>query len=129
MIAFPIYMEHSLEHLKEWEIVLKELHRICKKGAIVHIKVPHLSCWLAHPYHRRGFGKGLFYFFNKYNNLSYKVVQIRLNWHKEPKNIFLSFLNKIVNFFGNISIAFTERIWCYWVGGFEEIEFVAIVVK
>jgi polysaccharide export outer membrane protein len=29
----------------------------------------------------------------------------------------------IINFFANLSPMFCSRVWCFWVGGFEEIEF------
>ena len=32
-------------------------------------------------------------------------------------------INKIISFFANLSPGFCSRIWCFWVGGFEEIEF------
>jgi len=36
-----IYCRHVLEHLHDPEIVMGELWRICEKGAIIHIEVPH----------------------------------------------------------------------------------------
>lgn len=33
-------------------------------------------------------------------------------------------LDKLINTIANIQPFITSRIWCFWVGGFEEIEFV-----
>jgi SAM-dependent methyltransferase len=38
-----VYSRHVLEHLREPEKVLNELHRICKPGAVIDIIVPHLN--------------------------------------------------------------------------------------
>jgi hypothetical protein len=36
---------------------------------------------------------------------------------------FLRVASRMVSFFANLSPNFCSRIWCYWVGGFDEIEF------
>ncbi|MCX8472834.1 MAG: hypothetical protein ORN85_04210, partial [Sediminibacterium sp.] len=45
-----------------------------------------------------------------------------------PKIIvfFMRIFNFIINFFANLSPFLCSRLWCFWVGGFEEIEFVFI---
>jgi hypothetical protein len=45
------------------------------------------------------------------------------------KNLIIKLLNYLNNFFANLNVSFAERIWCYWVGGFEEIIFEARVKK
>lgn len=37
------YLSHVLEHVKEPVLLLEEIRRICKKGALVVIRVPHYS--------------------------------------------------------------------------------------
>jgi ubiquinone/menaquinone biosynthesis C-methylase UbiE len=50
---------HVLEHINDVPLVLKELHRICKNGAIIHIKVPYYNhpCAWVDCTHKRGFTK------------------------------------------------------------------------
>jgi hypothetical protein len=38
-------------------------------------------------------------------------------------------MGAILDFFANLSPYLCSRIWCYWVGGFEEIEFVLKTYK
>ncbi len=44
---------HSLEHLGSWQVVFKELYRVCKPGAVVHVTVPspRHDDWLNDPTH------------------------------------------------------------------------------
>jgi hypothetical protein len=35
----------------------------------------------------------------------------------------------IFDFFANLSPVLCSRIWCFWVGGFEEIEYEFTVIK
>jgi len=39
-----VYSDNVLEHLKEPVKVIEELHRICKNGAVMMIKVPYYNC-------------------------------------------------------------------------------------
>lgn len=41
----------------------------------------------------------------------------------------LSIFNQIVSFLASVSPSFCPRLWCFWVGGFEEIEFRFQAVK
>jgi hypothetical protein len=38
-------------------------------------------------------------------------------------------IGAIIDLFANLSPWLCSRLWCYWVGGFEEIEFVFRVKK
>ena len=44
---------HSLEHMAAWQVVFKELWRVCRDGALVTITVPHVrhDDWLNDPTH------------------------------------------------------------------------------
>jgi hypothetical protein len=33
-------------------------------------------------------------------------------------------IGRMIDFAANVSPYFASRVWCYWVGGFEEVEFV-----
>ena len=40
-----IIANHVLEHIANFTPLMHELHRICKKGAVIKIKVPFYSSW------------------------------------------------------------------------------------
>ncbi|MEA3398687.1 MAG: methyltransferase domain-containing protein [Patescibacteria group bacterium] len=141
-----IEAEHVLEHLDRPFDVMKELHRILKPGGILKVKVPHFSRGFTHAEHAHGFDITFPLYFNKnftrsgYIGVDYSLKKLSLRWmsffHLLPSmgygKIMISFLktvNKVINFFANLGPAFCSRIWCYWVGGFEEIEYIFICKK
>lgn len=136
--------DHVLEHLAEPFEVMRELYRICVSGAIIHIRVPHFSRGFTHAEHKRGFDVTFPYYFNPALHLGYQrvpleLVKMRLRWSAQPylkKSILPAILfylvqivGSIIDFFANLSPWLCSRLWCYWVGGFEEIEFVFQVKK
>jgi predicted SAM-dependent methyltransferase len=60
-----IYAAHTLEHLKDLIGTMRELHRICKPGAKITIRVPHFSAFsnYADPTHKKLFSYSTFDFF------------------------------------------------------------------
>ena len=131
-----IIMDHILEHLDDTIRVILELYRICDNNAIITLKSPHFSCNWTHPGHKRAIGVGLFdHFgqqsFERYGNCHFKIEFVKLHWIRPVyvDNIFKRTVNSIVNFLANFNIRFCERVWCYWVGGFEELEFRIKVIK
>lgn len=139
-----IEASHVLEHLEKPFQVMKEIYRISKDGAEIIIKVPHFSRGFTHPEHKCGFDVSFFYYFKEdfkggYSGVKLELKRIRLNWIGQfelKKTIFSKFtlfflwiLNKIINFFAFLSPFLCSRIWCFWVGGFEEIEFNFICKK
>jgi hypothetical protein len=38
-------------------------------------------------------------------------------------------VGEAIDFLANLKPRLTQRLWCYWVGGFDEIEFRVRVVK
>jgi SAM-dependent methyltransferase len=133
-----IEADHVVEHLDNPFKTMKEFHRILEDDGILIIKVPHFSRGFTHPEHKRGFDVSLPLYFNKdfqggYCGVEYKLISMRLNWFAQPylKKITLSkpqyyfglILGTIINSFANLSPYFCSRVWCFWVGGFEEIEF------
>lgn len=132
-----IYMSHILEHLDKPFEVMKELHRILKRKGKLTIKVPHFSRGFTHSQHSRGFDVSFPLYFNRnfkpgYFGIDFKLRKMVLRWmirfdlKKQIKNsnfLFLRFLNRIINTLANANPYFCSRIWCYWVGGLEEIEF------
>jgi SAM-dependent methyltransferase len=136
--------DHVLEHLLDPFKVMGELRRICAPGALIHIRVPHFSRGFTHADHKRGFDVTFPYYFNPkfgpgYQKIPLGLVKLHLTWFAQPymkKSVMpvsLVFLGQtigmVIDFFANLSPWLCSRIWCYWVGGFEEIEFVFRVEK
>ncbi|MEQ8667508.1 MAG: class I SAM-dependent methyltransferase [Rhodospirillales bacterium] len=129
---------HSLEHLADPFAVMAEIHRLLAPGGKAVIKVPHFSRGLTHPDHKRGFDVSFPYYFDPdfpggYSGTPFELVSLRLRWNGQPylkKQVFswpihtgLAAVGVVVDLFANLSPALCSRIWCFWVGGFEEIEF------
>jgi SAM-dependent methyltransferase len=136
-----IEMSHCLEHLDKPFAVMKELHRIMAPGGRLHIQVPHFSRGFTHAEHEHGFDVTFPTYFNPrfktsgYYGFEFLCEKVALHWeaffHLMPYMGYGSVaigitrvLDAIISFFANLSPAFCSRIWCFWVGGFNEIEFV-----
>lgn len=139
-----IEADHLLEHLDEPFEVMKELHRISKDNGLIIIKVPHFSRGFTHPEHKRGFDISFPYYFDPvfkggYQGIRLQVKKMRLLWfaqpylkkHILPKTVFYIgyLMGALLNFFANLSPYLCSRLWCFLVGGFDEIEFQFIVKK
>lgn len=141
-----IEARHVLEHLREPFVVMKELHRILKTGGVLKIQVPHFSRAFTHAEHKAGFDITFPLYFNKnftrsgFFGVEFELKKMRLNWlanlHLMPhlgygalSIVFLKIANRLVSFFANLSPSFCSRIWCFYVGGFEEIDFEFKCVK
>jgi SAM-dependent methyltransferase len=135
-----IVLDHVVEHLENPLATLEELHRISKNDGKIILKCPHFSCAWLHPGHKSAISTYLFDFFDenhpeKYGQASFEVEKINLFWIRNRKDslggrsIFVKVINSAINFFANLDIHIAERVWCYWVGGFEEICFIARVKK
>ena len=139
-----IEADHVLEHLMSPFAVMKEIWRIARDQARVIIRVPHFSRGFSHPEHQRGFGITFPLYFNKnfkggYQGVEFELKILKLSWFAQrylkkqtiPKYQYIAalMLGKIFDFFANLSPVLCSRLWCFWVGGFEEIEYEFIVVK
>ncbi len=135
---------HVLEHLRDPFQAIAEMYRIAKPGAQIHIRVPHFSRGFTHPDHKHGFGVNFpTYYANPsaglYRGVHLKLLKMRLRWLGQPylkkstlsKPLFLtaSAIGGVIDFFANLSPYLASRLWCYWVGGFEEIEHRFQVIK
>lgn len=135
-----IYLDHVIEHLDNPILLLQELFRIAKNRCVIIIKCPHFSCNWLHPGHKSSIGIGLFDVFDKnrverYGDANFKVEELKLYWirnredYLKNRNFIIKIINKVINSFANLRPGITERVWCYWVGGFEEISFRVRVIK
>lgn len=144
-----VYIYHVLEHLpmENFERLLYEIWRCSKNKAWIRVKVPHYSgpnAW-SDPTHIRPFSLSTFslyltiddqmhYNFDRHFRVELK--DIRLNWHSFPEDETkrpISFLLRdAIEFFANMNSfmqRWCERLWCYWIGGFGEIDATLIVEK
>jgi len=134
-----ITMDHVLEHVSDPFKVMKELHRILKSNGVLAIRVPHASRGFTHPDHKRGFDVSFPLYFNPnykafYSGFSFKLEKMKLRWFAQPymKKLALKpyqyysgrVIDAILTPLANASPYICSRIWCYWVGGFEEIEYI-----
>lgn len=124
-----VYTSHVLEHLDDLIKTMKELHRICKPGARIIIRVPHFSCGVSYrdPTHKRLFSYFTMEYFTDdcfYNLPKFRIVRRRLNFTR----LAFTFLNKIFNPFINISPAIYERFFC-WILPCAECLFELEVIK
>jgi len=132
-----IEISHALEHLDDPFGVMRELHRILVKGGTLRVLVPHCSRGFTHAEHKHGFDVTFKYYFDeKYfwedSGVKMRCVKNRLTWFAQPglKRRYLpghvvfvlTVFGVVVDFFANIYPEFCSRVWCYWVGGFEELE-------
>lgn len=136
--------DHVLEHLHDPFGVMNEIHRITKRGGTIVIRVPHFTRGFSHPEHKRGFDVSFPLYFNPvfkggYQGFEFENAGMRLSWfaQKYLKKVTLSpfmyyagsFLDIPFSFLANLSPYFCSRIWCFWVGGFEQIEFTFVCKK
>jgi SAM-dependent methyltransferase len=134
-----ITADHVIEHLSSVFSVMKELHRVLTPGGELILRAPHFSRGFSHPDHRRGFDATFPYYFDPsfpggYAGVHYECRGVRLRWFAQPylkKSVLPSPLywaamaaGAAIDFLANLWPIFCSRIWCYYVGGFEEISFV-----
>jgi hypothetical protein len=136
--------DHVLEHLNNPFGLMLDLHRICVPGALIKIKVPHFSRGMTHADHKRCFDVTFPYYFNPkftsgFLGKEMSLIQQRLRWFGQPymkkkempAPMFLCGRvgGAVIDLFANISPILCSRLWCFWVGGFEELEMHFRVVK
>lgn len=143
-----IYSSHCLEHLEDPKKALEEMWRISKPNAKLILIVPHFSSRIAWGdiEHKRAFSSVFLYKFSEgYKKLTctkarFRVEKIKLRWSPPIKEGLATTTTKKLNFvirtfdfivsgLANLNVDICERFWCYWVGGFGEIHFYAVVVK
>ena len=139
-----IEADHVLEHLRDPFGVMRELHRITVNGGRIVMRLPHFSRGFSHPEHKCGFDVTFPYYFKKgfpggYMGVEFVSESVKFSWFAQKylkkqtlsPAIYLaaSIGGAVLSFFANLSPIFCSRVWCFWVGGFEEIEFIFTVKK
>jgi len=139
-----IEADHVLEHLDQPFEVMRELHRVGCRGCRVELRVPHFSRGFTHAEHRRGFDVSFPNYFDPnfpggYQGVPYRRKRLRLHWSAQPylKRQLMAWpvyaayrlLGWGIDLFANLSPWLCSRLWCFWVGGFEELELVLVIVK
>jgi SAM-dependent methyltransferase len=129
-----IYSSHCIEHLNDWVDVLKEMIRITKPNGIIEILTPHFSSGSAFSTigHVNYYGVSTFTLDLPELIKDIKLEKIELRYLYSvvrDKNIFRKLSHNIITSLANLSQPFCERIWCYWVGGFDEIYILFRVIK
>lgn len=135
---------HILEHLEKPFEAMAELNRILAPGGELYIKVPHFSRGFTHAEHEHGFDVTFPLYFDKnfardkfsgYFGLDLELVKMELTWSAFSRLLpelgyskltvsLVKGADKVLSGLANLSPFFCSRIWCFWVGGFEQIEFV-----
>lgn len=133
-----IEADHILEHLNNPFKVMNELHRMLIDDGKLVVRVPHFSRGFTHAEHKRGFDVTFPFYFNPtfiggYTGTHFQLERMRLVWFAQPylkKRVLSkgeyylgSLLGTILDTAANLSPTLCSRAWCFWVGGFEEIEF------
>lgn len=133
-----IEADHVLEHLSDPFAAMHEIHRILQPGGKAVIRVPHFSRGFMHPAHRIGIDVSFPYYFNPsfkggYCGVAFDPGKIRMRWFAQTylkKTMLPAYgyyfgiiFGAVADFFANLSPFFCSRLWCFWVGGFEEVEF------
>jgi SAM-dependent methyltransferase len=137
--ASEIMASHVVEHTSDPFATMKELARLLKPGGTLTVRVPHFSRGMTHPDHRRGFDVTFPRYFARdftggYCGVPLERVSVRLRWFAQPylKRLELSpvqfHLGRAAgawfDAWASLSPEIASRFWCFWVGGFEEVEFV-----
>lgn len=132
-------MDHVLEHLGDVRAVMAEVHRLLEPGGELHLSVPHFSRGFTHWDHKRGFDVSFPLYFDPtftggYTGIHFECLSTRLCWFAQPKlkRTVLSPLaftlgraaGTFFDLLGNAHHLLASRLFCFWVGGYEEIRFV-----
>lgn len=133
-----IEADHLLEHLEDPFRAMREFRDLLVNGGRLIIRVPHFSRGFTHPEHKRGFDVSFPYYFHPgfqggYTGIEFSVRRVRLRWFSQaylkrtvlslPVYLLCAGTGRILDFLANISPMLCSRLWAFWVGGFEEIEF------
>lgn len=126
-----VWMSHILEHLENPVETMREVSRILIPGGKVTVKVPHASgrCAWGHAEHKRAFNLGWMNTLLDGEGGDFKPVNLnltgrRLRWsasnYRNGKSA--RWFERGLDWLINIKPCLFERLFIYWVGGCEEVE-------
>ena len=117
---------HVIEHLTDSKVLLNEIIRIARDGCVFNIEFPHFSNSFIEPDHRRGYGLHALALFPEF-----RVERVRLEWspHRKGKSHLFYLMNWLINKLANVNPYVTERVFCYWVGGFSNVVLIGRIKK
>lgn len=133
-----IEADHVLEHLQDPVAAMREMRRLLAPTGRLTVRVPHFSRGFTHPDHRRGFDVSFSYYFDPafpggYTGIPLRLSGMEMRWFAQPylKRAVLSpmsytigqALGRAFDLLARLSPFACSRIWCFWVGGFEEVTF------
>jgi len=132
-----VEMNHALEHLEDPFSVMREVERILQPGGELIVRVPHFSRGFTHADHKRGFDITFPLYFQPsflagFTGVHFELQSMKLRWYAQPylkrlvigriTDVVLRGIGSVLDVCANLFPAACSRIWCYWVGGFEELE-------
>ena len=136
-----VLLDNVLEHIEpeKYFFFLEELHRICKKGAIIHIYVPHYSGMYAfkHPTHYKYFGIGSFdtmrpekcFSGERYTSVRFILKREKLLFFHHNLINFPLVSKLPINWLFNFGRVWQQLIEKFQIFGFDEIYYELVVVK
>ncbi len=134
-----IFASHVIEHVRDPFAFMRECHRLLSVGGKLHLKMPHFSRGFTHPDHKRGFDVSFPLYFNPkmppwYFGTHFECEKMRMHWNGQPYlksyvagpvSVFISrAMGGVIDTVANLSPMIFSRLFCFWVGGFEELEFI-----
>jgi len=122
-----VHINHSEYYVADKEKLMAEIHRISRPGARVIIRSIHFSSL---PLIGRETRYAFFTTIGSFGSFEkFEVKKVRLHYFVWESKLWKRILSAPLDAIANISPRFTERVWCYLVGGFEEIQRELEVVK
>lgn len=108
-----IYTSHTLEHIRDLLGLMRELHRVCRDGATLDVRLPHFSSphFYSDPTHVRAFGLYSFHYFSApedqpgrkvpeyYSDARFRVEAASFHWERHGllDRLLVPLLRKRVN--------------------------------
>lgn len=110
---------HVLEHINNFVPLVKEMHRVCKAGAKIYVRVPFYASWGQYndPTHVRFFSLYTFDYFRK-SEYSHETgtskdmfdIDVEFNYGIYRLKMFNFFMNPIINFWKDFYVRFLAFI-------------------
>lgn len=128
------FSSHCIEHLDDWLKVLREIVRITKPNGTIIFMVPHFSSAIAYTVEHKSYFTclsftGVLPRLKLVKGIELEKIELRYLKSTDDRGFFHVLINKILTGLANSNLHFCERVWCYWVGGFNEIYLRYRVVK